>query len=467
VFVSYRRESAGAWAGRIADRLRQHFGARSVFVDVSNIEPGALFPKEIDDTVRRALAVLVVIDPSWTSLPEGGASHRIHEDDDWVRREIATALDGGAAVVPVLVDRARMPEPAGLPPDVRPLAQRQAIELSPVDFDADVQRLIEALERVGLQRSARKRVGVRGGLLVSAVVAALALVLVQWLVGVVDERRLRVDATGPVVADGNVLWEQFEVTNARYGACVAAGACDRPGLARRGQAFDRPDRSELPVVSVRADQAADFCAWIGRRLPTRDEWLAVATRGGTQAWPWGDQAPDVNRVNAIIVLPGAGSPPDIDPETEQKIDGLAARDSVTVGELAAAIPGGTSTELSAAVEDWPLMDATERRERLVEILTAGQGDWTEEAIEPTDVVAVKANPGGATTSPPGIHHLVGNAAEWSRTTQDGAAWDGRSESVLWVDGGSFRDDTESLVAGVTAGSHFDQDAVGFRCVGSR
>ena len=41
--------------------------------------------------------------------------------------------------------------------------------------------------------------------------------------------------------------------------------------------------------------ANEYCAWIGGRLPTEDEWRYAATHNGTQAlettYPWGNDAP--------------------------------------------------------------------------------------------------------------------------------------------------------------------------------
>jgi hypothetical protein len=43
IFISYRREEGGASAGRLHDRLSEHFGRDNVFIDTDAIEPGLDF----------------------------------------------------------------------------------------------------------------------------------------------------------------------------------------------------------------------------------------------------------------------------------------------------------------------------------------------------------------------------------------------------------------------------------------
>ena len=63
-----------------------------------------------------------------------------------MRREIARALQRpDVEVIPVLVDGARMPTEHELPPDLAPLARRQACELSDLRWDFDVDNLARRL----------------------------------------------------------------------------------------------------------------------------------------------------------------------------------------------------------------------------------------------------------------------------------------------------------------------------------
>src|SRR5262249_28123026 len=68
--------------------------------------------------------------------------------NDWVRVEIETALQRDIRVVPVLVDGAVLPQADDLPLSLRPLIQRQQLELSHSGFKLEVTSLIAAVDKV-------------------------------------------------------------------------------------------------------------------------------------------------------------------------------------------------------------------------------------------------------------------------------------------------------------------------------
>jgi hypothetical protein len=145
IFVNYRREDASGYAGRLYEWLSDRFGRDRVFRDINAIEPGADFVAAIENEVASCEVVLVVIGRQWLGCASDGR-RRLDNPNDFVRLEIASALARGVHILPVLVEGARMPREHELPDDLRPLARRQALEVSETRWEFDVGRLIEALE---------------------------------------------------------------------------------------------------------------------------------------------------------------------------------------------------------------------------------------------------------------------------------------------------------------------------------
>jgi hypothetical protein len=148
IFVTYRREDAEGAILALMSPLRQRFGDRIFIQNTDNIAPGEDFVEVINRELESCSVLLVVIGKEWVTARDSRANRCLDNPHDYLRLEIAAALKKkNLLVIPVLVGQADMPKPDDLPPDLKPLFRRNAIELSAAWWDRDIMRLVESIER--------------------------------------------------------------------------------------------------------------------------------------------------------------------------------------------------------------------------------------------------------------------------------------------------------------------------------
>jgi hypothetical protein len=149
IFISYRHDDSTGYAGRVSDCLAEAFGAASVFLDVYSLEPGEDFAHAIRRKLSGCDVLLAIIGRRWLSSGDAANRPRLENADDFVRLEIETALARKIPIIPVLVDRATMPDERQLPESIRALARYQGIELSDSRWTFDISKLVDHLRRQG------------------------------------------------------------------------------------------------------------------------------------------------------------------------------------------------------------------------------------------------------------------------------------------------------------------------------
>ncbi len=81
--------------------------------------------------------------------------------------------------------------------------------------------------------------------------------------------------------------DRTEVTVADYDACVRLGRCKAPPYEQGARRFRQ---ANFPVTLVTWDEARNFCAFRGARLPTEAEFERAARGQTGRRFPWGDYA---------------------------------------------------------------------------------------------------------------------------------------------------------------------------------
>jgi TIR domain len=145
IFLSYRREETGYAAGWLYDRLNERFSNGQVFKDVDSIKLGEDFIDAIATAVESCDVLLALIGDRWLTITGPDGRRRLDAPEDFVRLEIETALTRDVRVIPILVAGAKMPDAADLPPNLASLVRRQALDLRPNHFKADLGLLLEEL----------------------------------------------------------------------------------------------------------------------------------------------------------------------------------------------------------------------------------------------------------------------------------------------------------------------------------
>ena len=299
-------------------------------MDVDKLKAGQRFDQELANALDQCDVLLAIIGPRWLDIL---GERQTANARDYVRDEIAAALERDAIVIPVLVEDARLPMAASLPPELRKLLLYQAHQITHTRFGRDVADLVEAIKQ---SRRARQGRGPSGSALRWTPVAWMALIVLAAAATVLATTLLRssnqsVDQIGSTVGVpgryfrdcpnlcpdlivvpaetftmGSLSGEanetppravtitrpfavaRFEVTFAEWDACIAAAGCSHKPETDWG-------RDQKPVVSVSWEDAKTYVAWLSRitgknyRLLSEAEWEHAARAQTTSSYAFGDK----------------------------------------------------------------------------------------------------------------------------------------------------------------------------------
>ncbi len=86
--------------------------------------------------------------------------------------------------------------------------------------------------------------------------------------------------------------DKYEVTVARYRTYIEKTGKPAPKYFNDAN-FNQDNQ---PVVGISWQEASDYCAWAGRRLPTESEWEKASRGPDAKIYPWGHR-PDNKKAN--------------------------------------------------------------------------------------------------------------------------------------------------------------------------
>ena len=157
IFISYRRSDAQHAAFALHAHLARAFGETQVFLDRERLQAGRDWSKGLAEAIGAARIVLAVMGPRWINAADDWGRRRIDDPEDWVRIELATALQRGIPVIPLMLDGFQAPPPEALNDALSGLALQQSHPLQNASWMSDVQHLIDLLAaRLALPRRDRE-----------------------------------------------------------------------------------------------------------------------------------------------------------------------------------------------------------------------------------------------------------------------------------------------------------------------
>jgi hypothetical protein len=276
IFISYRREGGAEMARLIRDALQRR-GYR-VFMDVEDLRSGP-FNTALLAEIEAATDVVVVLTPE--------CLERCSDPNDWLRREVAHAIQREKNVVPVMTRGFRWP--LSLPEDLAALPTFQGVPPSLEYFEASMDKLARLLQGrcPSNHRPPGLAVAVASGMAVLLLVVALVRMMPHGEVARPDGFH------GPQIAGafltGNDL---LDSTNAPQGFLVSLQTADGRKNYREGEHIGFVVQATrdcfITLISIDSDGEMILLlpnAWQRRAFIPRGEPVAIPPKASGFRFP--------------------------------------------------------------------------------------------------------------------------------------------------------------------------------------
>lgn len=260
-----------------------------IFYDREDLKPGEAFDTRIRAAIERSDLFVCFLTPNTVDAGSYTLSELSVAERMWPRAD-------GRVLPVILTDVPRKDIPAYL---------RSVTCLTPVgNVTASVSDAVHQLARAHSRRRMRKVAIWAVAILVPAAIAAYWLVQHAAVSAKDGVHLVRIEGGVFTMGDDEFFplrevyvspfyIDAVEVTTSRYAKYLEAnGALAPPDEWER---VDLKKNGELPVVGVSWNDAAAYCQWVGRRLPTEAEWERAARDSDQRRYPWGNEEPGANR----------------------------------------------------------------------------------------------------------------------------------------------------------------------------
>ncbi len=144
-FISYRREGGAETATLIRVLVETGYN-KSLFLDVDELRTSGRFDERLLTIIENSTSFILVLSP--------GSLDRCSNPEDWLKREIVTALHHKKNIIPVLTSGFHFPPASSLPEELRDLPNFQGVVYNHQYRDAAISEIVRFMVAQQFQPSA-------------------------------------------------------------------------------------------------------------------------------------------------------------------------------------------------------------------------------------------------------------------------------------------------------------------------